>query len=129
MADVSVVRTGNLIHAKYRGTMTMDLVREGERKIEALIEVAGNARVLYDTLDMDPPSMDLALEMKAFDGRIRNRVVRSATVVRDAMTAFLSKVAFALSRNHKVFYDDLQRAVEWLKAEEERVGRAGATFE
>ena len=114
MAEVSVIRMGNLIHAKYRGAMTMALVQEGEQKIEALIDTTVSPRVLYDTLEMDPPTMDLALEMKRFDGRIRAKVVRSATVVRDAMTAFLSKIAFALSREHKVFYDDMQKAVQWL---------------
>jgi hypothetical protein len=53
--------------------------------------------------------------MKAFDGRIRNKVLRSATVVRDAATAFMAKIAFVFSREHKVFYDDLDKALEWLK--------------
>ena len=116
MPDVSVIRTGNLIHAKYRGAMTTGLVREAEQKIETLLGVTSDARVLYDTLEMDPPTMELALEMKAFDSRIRGTVTRSATLVRDAMTAFMAKVAFVLSRDHKVFYNDLNKALEWLSA-------------
>jgi hypothetical protein len=115
MASVRVTLEGNIIHAVYSGEMTMDLVREGERRIEALL-VDAERMVLYDTLAMKPPTMQLALEMKAFDNRIRMKVSRSATAVRDPMTAFLSRVAFALSRNHRVFYDDLDAAYEWLRS-------------
>jgi hypothetical protein len=115
MADVRVTLEGEIIHAVYTGTMTMDLVRDGERRIEALLGDSART-VLYDTLGMDPPTMDLALEMKAFDGRIRTRVARSATVVRDPMTAFLSQVAFVMSRNHRVFYDNLDAAYVWLRS-------------
>jgi hypothetical protein len=54
--------------------------------------------------------------MKSFDKRIRLRVARSATAVRDPATAFLAKVAFALWRNHRVFYDDLDAAYAWLRS-------------
>lgn len=121
MADVSVVRTGTLIHAKYRGAMTLALVREAEQKIELLLDSTPQALVLYNTLEMEPPTMELALEMKSFDARIQPRVVRSATVVRDALTAFMAKVAFVLSRNHRVFYDDLQKALAWLNESDTRV--------
>ena len=114
MAEVNVIRQGNLIHATYRGAMTMDLVRDAQRQIETLLNTTPDARVLYDTLEMEPPSMQLALEMKAFDARVQPRVVRSATLVPDAMTAFMAKVAFALSRDHKVFYNDREKALEWL---------------
>jgi hypothetical protein len=115
MASVQVTLEGNIIHAVYAGTMTMDLVRDGEQQIEALLSDSANM-VLYDTLAMDPPTMALALEMKSFDKRIRLSVARSATAVRDPATAFLSKVAFALSRNHRVFYDDLDAAYAWLRS-------------
>jgi hypothetical protein len=115
MASVSVRQEGHIIHAVYTGTMTMDLVRDAERQIETLLDRVADPAVLYDTLAMDPPPMQLAMEMKAFDSRIRSRVVRSATVVRDAMTAFMAKVAFSLSREHRVFYDDLDAAYAWLK--------------
>ena len=116
MADVNIIRLGNLIHATYRGAMTMDLVRDAERQIELLLNTTPDARVLYDTLKMDPPTMELAMEMKSFNSRIQPRVVRSATVVSDAKTAFMAKVAFVLSRDHKVFYNDLDKALEWLNA-------------
>lgn len=114
-ACVRVAIVPGIIHAVYESEMTMDVVKEGERKIEALTPSLEKPLVLYDTLSMRPPSLDLALEMKAFDGRIQPRIVRSATVVGDAMTAFAAKVAFALSRDHRVFYNDRAAAI-WLAA-------------
>ena len=116
LASVRVTLEGNIIHAVYTGRMTMDLVKDGERQIEALLPVGTERMILYNTQAMDPPDMKLAMEMKAFDGRIRTRVARSATVVRDPTTAFLSKVAFVFSRNHRVFYDDLDAAYAWLRS-------------
>jgi hypothetical protein len=115
MAFVSVHQEGRIIHAIYSGPMTLELVREGERQIEGILEGIDKPMILYNTLAMDPPPIRLAIEMKAFDERIRPRVTRSATAVRDAATAFMAKLAFALSREHKVFYDDLRAAYDWLE--------------
>jgi hypothetical protein len=100
--------------------MTMELVREGEQGIERELSSAPDPVVLYDCGAMEPPDMALAMEMKAFDGRIRNRIGRAATVVRDPMTAFMSKVAFALTREHRVFYQDLDAALRWLTEADSR---------
>ena len=116
MASVSVSLDGNIIHARYVGAMTSELVRQGERDIETLIGRRADLAILYDCVEMDPPPMNLALQMKSFDDRVRSRVVCCATVVKDAMTAFLSKVAFALARNHRVFYNDLAAATAWLRS-------------
>jgi hypothetical protein len=114
MSSVEVFRTGNLIHAVYDGAMNMELVQSGEQQIETLLRTTPEPVILYDTLKMAPPPIELAIEMKKFDSRIRHLVRRSATVVPDAMTAFMAKVAFALSRDHKVFYGDLDAALRWL---------------
>ncbi len=115
MDSIRIRLEGDVIHATYTGTMTMDLILDAERQIEAMLAGSGT-KILYNTVAMEPPTMKLALEMKAFDSRISSRVSRSATVVRDATTAFLSKVAFALSSNHRVFYDDIDAAYTWLRS-------------
>jgi hypothetical protein len=117
MGAIAVRQEGNIIHAIYSGAMTMELVRDGQRRIEDLVAKISAPVILYDTLAMDPPPIQLAMEMKAFDGRIRDSVVRSATVVPEAGTAFMAKIAFALSRNHKVFYHDINAAYSWLRNE------------
>lgn len=114
-SSVRVAVVSGIIHALYEGSMTMELVKEGEEKIEALIPTVGVPLVLYDCLGMNPPGLDLALEMKAFDSKIHSRIRRSATVVANAMTAFAAKVAFVLSREHRVFYNDRAGAISWLQ--------------
>ncbi len=116
MASVRVAIVNGVIHALYEGKMTMELVKEGEQKIEELIPSLPEPLVLYDCLAMNPPGMDLALEMKRFDSRIQPRIKRSATVVADAKTAFAARVAFALSRDHRVFYNDRGGAIAWLQS-------------
>lgn len=114
MSSVEVNLRGNVIDAVYSGAMTMSLVKEAQAKIEAFLRVVPHPVILYDTLAMDPPPMALAMEMKAFDARVQPRILRSATVVKDAMTAFMAKIAFAFSRDHRVFYDDRDGALRWL---------------
>lgn len=114
MSRVLVLTHGCVIEAVYTGAMTMDLVKESEARIEAEIPRVPHPVILYNTLSMDPPTMALAREMKAFDARIQPRILRSATAVREATTAFLAKVAFVLSRDHRVFYNDRGAAYRWL---------------
>ena len=114
MASVSVTLEGKVIHATYVGTMTMDLVKDGERQIEALLAKVQLPAVLYDTRAMATPTVGLALEMKNFDSRIAKKISRSATVVNDAGTAFCAKIAFVFSPEHKVFYHDVESAMAWL---------------
>ena len=114
MASVSVALEGKVIHATYVGTMTMDLVKDGERQIEAMVAQVQWPSVLYDTRAMATPTVGLALEMKNFDSRVAKKITRSATVVSDAGTAFCAKIAFVFSREHKVFYHDIESAVAWL---------------
>ena len=124
MRSVVVTLSGDVIDAVYTGRMTMELVKEGEAKIEALIPRAAHPVVLYNTLAMDPPEMALAREMKTFDARVQPLILRSATVVRDPMTAFMAKVAFVFSRDHRVFYDDLEAAKRWLNEAVDAAKRA-----
>lgn len=114
MASVSVALEGNVIHATYVGAMTMEIVKEGERKIEAMLGRVPSPSVLYDTRAMEAPPVALALEMKNFDSRIAKKITRSATVVSNAGTAFCAKIAFVFTREHKVFYHDIESAMAWL---------------
>lgn len=115
MASVSVALEGDVIHATYVGAMTLEIVKEGERQIEAMIGRVPSPSVLYDTRAMDAPPVALALEMKNFDSRIAKKITRSATVVSNAGTAFCAKIAFVFTREHRVFYHDMESAMTWLR--------------
>ncbi len=114
--SINVELKGDIIYATYHGEMNLELVREAATAIEVYVNKTSNCKILYNTLDMDKPPMKLALEMKSFDKRIKDKVEKSATVVPSATTAFMASIAFVLSKNHKVFHKDLKGAEEWLKS-------------
>ncbi len=113
---VDVELKDNIIYATYVGEMNMELVKKAAASIEEYVNKITSSRILYDTLQMDNPPMKLALEMKAFDKRIKDKVEKSATVVPTATTAFMAAIAFILSKNHKVFYNNFDGAEKWLKS-------------
>ncbi len=114
-ASVNVELKDSIIYATYIGEMTMELVKQAAASIEDYVNKSDHCKILYNTLDMTNPPMKLALEMQSFDKRIKGKVDKSATVVPTATTAFMASIAFVLSKNHKVFHNDLEAAKEWLK--------------
>ncbi len=114
--SVNVELKDNIIYATYVGEMNMEVVQGAADSIEDYINKGQSNKILYNTLQMDNPPMKLALEMQSFDKRIKEKVVKSATVVPTATTAFMASIAFVLSKNHKVFHKDLNAAEEWLKS-------------
>ncbi|MCG6551103.1 MAG: STAS/SEC14 domain-containing protein [Candidatus Magnetominusculus sp. LBB02] len=114
LAEVSL--QDGIIIAVYTGEMSMEIVKQAAEDIEDLIIKAQSAKILYNTLEMESPSMKLAMEMKAFDAKIRDKIQKSATLVPGAATAFFASIAFILSKNHKIFHKDLDAALAWLKS-------------
>lgn len=114
--SVEVELRGGIIVATYAGEMNVELVKEAAASIENYLLTTDSSKILYNTLEMASPPMKLALEMKAFDTKIKEQVTKSATVVPSATTAFMASIAFVLSKNHKVFYNDLEGAIAWLKS-------------
>ncbi|MBF0516203.1 MAG: STAS/SEC14 domain-containing protein [Nitrospirae bacterium] len=113
--QAEVTLQDGIITAVYTGEMDMDLVKQAAAGIENLLKESQSTRILYNTLNMETPSMKLAMEMKAFDAKIRDKIQKSATVVPGATTAFFASIAFILSKNHKVFHNDLEAALSWLR--------------
>ncbi|MBF0553884.1 MAG: STAS/SEC14 domain-containing protein [Nitrospirae bacterium] len=113
--SAEVTLQDGIIIAAYTGEMDMEIVKQAATGIEDLLNKSQSTKILYNTLNMDSPSMKLAMEMKSFDAKIRDKVQKSATVVPGAATAFLASIAFILSKNHRVFHNDLAAALSWLK--------------
>ncbi|MCI4624449.1 MAG: STAS/SEC14 domain-containing protein [Candidatus Magnetoovum sp. WYHC-5] len=112
---VNVELIEGIIFAKYVGEMNVELIKEAQAKIERLLDESDTSKILYNTLDMSVPSMKLAIEMQSFDAKIKEKVQKSATVVPGATTAFMASISFVLSQNHKVFHNNLEGAINWLK--------------
>jgi hypothetical protein len=112
--EVRVTNEGGIVCAVYLGQMNPRLLDESNGVIRSLLAHTQARRILYDTLHMAEPTMDLALQMKRFDAELRGSVDRAATLVPAAATAFMAKIAFAFTKSHKVFYRDREAALAWL---------------
>ncbi|KJR43700.1 hypothetical protein MCHI_000403 [Candidatus Magnetoovum chiemensis] len=115
--SINVELSDKIIIATYKGEMTIELVKKAQDEIEKYLNDGSADRILYNTIEMLSPAMKLAIDMQNFDAKIRQRVVRSATVVPGAGTAFKASIAFAKSKNHRVFHNDYESAVIWLKSD------------
>ena len=114
--SVKVELSGGVIIATFFGQMNKELVKKAQDDILRLLEESDSAKILYNTLEMSVPAVELAFNMKTFDDTIRDKIKKSATVVPGPGTAFKANIAFILANNHKIFYNNLQEAVDWLKS-------------
>ena len=58
---------GDLVIARVRGEPTEALLQELQEKVLFLAQDAGRAKVLYDTLEMEPPPLDVPWAQRALD--------------------------------------------------------------
>jgi hypothetical protein len=113
---VWVELSGELIIARLRGEPTVELLAECQRQVVELARDAGRARVLYDVLEMHPPSVDVPWAQRALDETLGELRLRRAIVVPTAKLAYLARLAFG-EGDYRVFYNDIAAAVKWLTAE------------
>ena len=107
---------GNMIIARLRGQPTPDLLRECQERVIQIArdtQGAGLQSVLYDALEMESPSVDVALTQRALDDEIGAVRLRRAIVVPNTRLAYLARLAFG-EGDYRVFYNDIAAAVAWL---------------
>jgi len=80
----------------------------------ALARETGIHRVLYDTLKMADPGVEVALIQRVIDEEHEGVALRRAILVPDARLAFLARLAFG-EGDYRVFYDDVEAACRWLR--------------
>ena len=108
-----VERVGDLVIARVRGEPTEDLLRTTQHKVLALVRDAGQGRVLYDTLEMTPPPVDVPWAQRELDEQLGSIRLKRAIVVPDSRLAFLARLAFG-EGDYRVFYSDMVGAIRWL---------------
>lgn len=108
-----VERVGDLVLARVRGEPTAELLRECQEKVLDLVKDAENGKVLYDTLEMVPPPVDVPLAQQELDQALGAIKLRRAIVVPNSRLAYLARLAFG-DGEHRVFYNDIVSAVKWL---------------
>ena len=104
---------GDLILARVRGEPTAELLRECHEKVLLLARDAERGKVLYDTLEMEPPPVDVPLAQQELDRELGSIRLRRAIVVPNSRLAYLARLAFG-DGEHRVFYNDIVSAVKWL---------------
>jgi hypothetical protein len=104
---------GELVVARVRGEPTEQLLRDTQEKVVFLIRDAGRGKVLYDTLEMDPPPVDVPWAQRALDEELGSIKLKRAIVVPSSRIAFLARIAFG-EGDYRVFYNDMIAAIKWL---------------
>lgn len=111
--QVWVELVGDLVVARVRGEPTEALLRDAQEKVLFLVRDAGRGKVLYDTLEMEPPPVDVPWSQRALDEKLGDVRLKRAIVVPNSKLAFLARLAFG-EGDYRVFYNDMIAAVGWL---------------
>jgi hypothetical protein len=104
---------GELVIARVRGEPTAELLHECQDQVLFLVRDAGRGKVLYDTLEMEAPSVDVPWVQRELDEALADVSLKRAIVVPNSKLAFLARLAFGES-DYRVFYNDMVGAVKWL---------------
>lgn len=107
---------GSLIMIRVRGDMNEDILRESQDQMVQLVKDTGINRVLYDTLEMNPPPPNITFVQQTLDQALGDLQIRRALVVPNSKLAYLARIAFA-EGDYRVFYNDLGAAIAWLNQE------------
>ena len=114
-AWVSVEKREGVVHARYAGRMTLELVEKAGKRIRDLLPAEGKGRILYDTRTMEEPDRELTRWMLRFDDKIRPRVEKAATIAPSMLVEAQARAAFVNSPEHQ-FFHELEPALAWLKS-------------
>jgi hypothetical protein len=105
--------SGEIIIARVRGEPTIELLKDCQQQVIHLARDAGRAKVLYDTLEMLPPHVDVPWSQRELDEKLGDLHLRRAIVVPTSKLAYLARLAFG-EGDYRVFYNDITAAVKWL---------------
>ena len=114
---------GDVVLARLRGEPTADLLAECHRRVVSLVRDSRRGKVLYDTLEMEPPPVDVPWAQRELDESLGDIRLRRAIVVPDTKLAFLARLAFG-EGDYRVFYNDMIGAAKWLDEDPEPSAKA-----
>lgn len=107
---------GGMILARLRGVPSEPILRECQQRVLQLVKDTGTAKVLYDALELELPTVDPAIVQQKLEAERDHSVpLRRAIVVPNTRVAFLSRLAFG-EGDYRVFYNDISAAIRWLEA-------------
>lgn len=107
---------GDLVVARIRGEPTEQLLRETQERVLFLVKDAQRGKVLYDTLEMTPPPVDVPWSQRKLDENLGAIKLKRAIVVPNSQLAYLARLAFG-EGDYRVFYNDFIGAIKWLSSD------------
>lgn len=107
---------GDLVVARVRGEPTEQLLRDTQERVLFLVRDAGRGKVLYDTLEMTPPPVNVSWSQRELDQKLGPVKLKRAIVVPNSRLAYLARLAFG-EGDYRVFYNDMVAAIQWLTDE------------
>ena len=110
-----VVRvSGDVLLVEQQGEMDEATLRLCQQRVLELANETGLRRVLYDAREMIAPPASLTLMQQGLDDQLGGMKLRRAIVVPGTKIAYLARIAFG-EGDDRVFYDDIDAALEWLR--------------
>lgn len=112
---------GRFIIVRIRGQASEALLKEMQSRLMELIDDTQQRHILYDALEMDDPTEELALLQERLERETKDILggapLRKAILVRSTRSAYLARIAFGQfgEGEYRVFYNDLAQAVRWLE--------------
>lgn len=112
---------GKFIIVRVRGKASETLLNEMQARLMELIAETQQRHILYDALEMEDPTEELALLQERLERETKDFLgggtLRKAILVRNTRSAYLARIAFGQfgEGEYRVFYNDLAQAVRWLE--------------
>lgn len=113
LENIWVELVGNVIMARIRGAASDAGVRDCQSRLVALLADTGCKRIMYDALELENPSADVAITQQSLTSALADPDLRIAIVVANTKVAYFARLAFG-EANHRVFYNDMTTALAWL---------------
>jgi hypothetical protein len=111
---------GDIVLARVRGRCDEQVLKECQDRVFALVQDTHQVKVLYDALEMEDPTVDMALFQQKMDAEASARPdavpLRRAILVPNTRIAYLARIAFGQFGEgaYRVFYNDMAQAILWL---------------
>jgi hypothetical protein len=112
---------GEIVLARLRGRCDEEILKECQRRVFELLKDTSQVKVLYDALEMEDPTVDMALLQQKMDSVAWEQIgpipLRRAILVPNTRIAYLARLAFGQfgEGSYRVFYNDMAQAILWLE--------------
>lgn len=119
--QIWVEPVGDIVLARLRGACDEDIIRECQHRVIELVKDTGQVKVLYDALELEDPTVDMALLQQTMDLEAWKQYgpipLRRAILVPNTRIAYLARIAFGQFGEgaYRVFYNDMAQAILWLE--------------